>query len=86
MTTVTFDTLELTRRLETAGVPREQAIAIVQAIAEAQDRLATKADITAALAPLERKLVEHDGEFKLIKWMLGLLLGGVLSLLLKAFF
>ena len=44
--------------------------------------LATKQDV----ARLELKLTEHDGEFKLIKWMMGLLLGGVAALVLKAFF
>jgi len=27
-----------------------------------------------------RATTEHDGEFKLIKWMMGLLLGGVAAL------
>jgi hypothetical protein len=35
---------------------------------------------------IERKLIEHGGEFKLIKWMLGILVGGVIALLMKAFF
>ncbi|MGI9212678.1 MAG: hypothetical protein ACR2HF_09410 [Methylococcaceae bacterium] len=44
--------------------------------------LATKQDI----ARVELKMVEHDGEFKLIKWMLGIVLGGILSLIMKAYF
>jgi hypothetical protein len=35
------------------------------------------------------KLTEHEGEFKLIKWMLGIILGAVgavVALVLKAFF
>ena len=44
--------------------------------------LATKTDISR----LELKLIEHEGEFKLIKWMLGIILGGVIALVLKAFF
>jgi len=43
---------------------------------------ATKSDI----ARLELKLIEHEGEFKLIKWMMGIILGGVIALVLKAFF
>ena len=39
-----------------------------------------------AHAHLELKLAGHDGEFKLIKWMMGLLLGGVAALILKSFF
>ena len=37
-------------------------------------KVATKAD----LMKLELKLIEHDGEFKLMKWMLGIILGGVI--------
>ena len=64
-----------------------QAKAIAEAQIEAfsettSNTLATKQD----LARLELKLTEHDGEFKLIKWMMGLMLGGVMALVLKAFF
>ena len=38
------------------------------------------------LERIERKLIEHDGEFKLIKFMLGMLIGGVVALGLKSFF
>ncbi|MCS6786539.1 MAG: CCDC90 family protein [Thiobacillaceae bacterium] len=83
MATVTFDTHKFVRRLREAGLPESQAEAQREAWSEAMDtHLATKPDI----ARLELKLVEHDGEFKLIKWMLGLLLAGVLALVLKTFF
>jgi hypothetical protein len=35
---------------------------------------------------VERKLIEFDGEFKAIKWMLGIIVGGVVMLVLRAFF
>ncbi len=58
------------------------AEAQVEVFSEAtSNTLATKQDI----ARLELKLTEHDGEFKLIKWMMGLLLGGVAALVMKAF-
>jgi len=79
MSTITFDTQELARELRTAGMPQEQAEAVVRAITKAQTELVTKAD----LALLETKL---DGKFTLLQWMLGILLAGVLSLVLKAFF
>ena len=44
--------------------------------------LATKEDANR----IERKLIEHDGELKTIKWMLGVIVGGVMLLVLKAFF
>jgi hypothetical protein len=46
------------------------------------DQLASKSDIQ----DVRLKLIEHDGQFSLLKWMLGVLLAGVLSLVLKAFF
>jgi hypothetical protein len=87
MTTITFDTLKFAQRLEQAGVPRDQAVAMAEvqreSLAEIMDaQLATKSDIQ----DVRLKLIEHDGQFSLLKWMLGVLLAGVLSLVLKAFF
>ncbi len=59
-----------------AEVPRE-------VFADAlQSTLASHAD----MERIERKLIEHDGEFKLIKFMITMLLGGVVALILKSFF
>jgi len=79
MTTITFDTLELVDRLKTAGIPQEQAEAIVRVIAEAQNRLVTKDDLEIALSPLKTDLA-------VLKWMMGILIAGVLSIVLKTFF
>jgi hypothetical protein len=51
--------------------------AFLGAIGEAE--LATKKDLQIELAPIK-------ADITLIKWMLGLLLGGVLALILRAFF
>jgi hypothetical protein len=79
MTTITFDTLELVDKLKSAGIPQEQAAAVVRVIAEAQARLVTKDDLEITLLPAKTDLA-------VIKWMMGVLLAGVLSLVLKAFF
>ena len=79
MTTITFDTLELVDRLKTAGIPQEQAEAVVRVIAEAQNRLLTKDDLEIALSPLKTDLA-------VLKWMMGILIAGVLSIVLKTFF
>jgi hypothetical protein len=78
--TITFDTLKFVEKLRAGGVPEEQAKAeaeaLVTAFSEAMDsQLATKTDINR----LERELI-------VIKWMVGLVLGGILALILKAFF
>jgi hypothetical protein len=79
MTTITFATLELVDRLKTAGIPQEQAEAVVRVIAEAQNRLVTKDDLEIALSPLKTDLA-------VLKWMMGILIAGVLSIVLKTFF
>ena len=80
MATITFDTFKFVEKLRAGGVPEEQAKAeaeaLVIAFSEAMDsQLATKTDINR----LERELI-------VIKWMVGLVLGGILTLILKAFF
>ena len=83
MTTITFDTLQLVDKLKAAGFPPEQAEAVIRAIGEAQEELVTKTylDVT-----LERTLAPIRTDLTVLKWMMGMLLAGVMSLLLKGFF
>lgn len=79
MATITFDTLKFVEKLKSAGVSEEhakaEAEALVTAFSEAMDsQLATKSDINR----LERELL-------VVKWMVGLVLGGVVALILRAF-
>ncbi len=80
MATMTFDTLKFVEKLKAGGVPEAQAKAeaeaLVTAFSEAMDsQSSTKSDINR----LERELL-------VLKWMVGLVLGGILTLILKAFF
>ena len=80
MATITFDTLKFVEKLKAAGVPEAQAKAeaeaLVSAFSEAMDsQLATKSDINR----LERELL-------VLKWMVGMVIGGVVALIHKAFF
>lgn len=79
MTTITFDTLELVDKLKTADIPQEQAEAVVRVIAEGQHRLVTKDDLAVALSPLKTDLA-------VLKWMIGILIAGVMSIVIKTFF
>lgn len=79
MTTITFDTLELTDALKQSGIEQKQAEAIVKAIVKAQGELVTRDYLDIKLSPLSADLM-------LLKWMLGLILAANLSLVLKAFF
>jgi len=78
---VTFDTLKFVQTLESAGIDREQASAFAAAVRDSQDAadLVTKKDLEIALAPVRSELTLH-------RWMLGAILGGIIALVLKAFF
>ena len=82
--------LNLVDKLKTAGISQEQAEAVVRVTAEAQDGLVTKHDLIEAKneikADMNVRFERIDGELKLNRWMLDLLLAGVISLVLKAFF
>jgi hypothetical protein len=94
MTTITFDTLKFAQKLEQAGIPRNQAEAFAEAQKDfldeiAKAELATKNDIKDIrndIQTIRLKMVDHDGQFTLLKWMMGAVFAGVLSLVLKAFF
>ncbi len=91
MATITFDTLKYVEKLKAAGVPELQAKAeaevSVSAFSETMDaqwtpngrpmdaQLATKSDINR----IEKELV-------VLKWMPGIVMGGILALIMKAFF
>ena len=62
-----------------AVLMQEQAEAVVKVIAKSQDSLVTQQGMEAALAPLRTDLA-------VLKWMMGLMLAGIMSLVLKTFF
>lgn len=80
MSHVAFDTLKFVEKLRSAGVAESQAKAIVEAqrgaFEEALDNtLATKFDIA-----------EVKTEIKLLRWMVGFVLAGIASIIIKMFF
>jgi len=81
MATVTFDTHKFVRRLRDAGFEENQAEALTEALRFAIDdtELVTRKDLQIELAPIKSDLT-------VVKWMLGLMLGGVAALVLKSFF
>ena len=92
MATITFDTHKFIRRLKESGFTEEQAEGVADAFKDAQGEadLATKRDLKELELRLEARIDKLDarvaGELTLIKWMLGILLGGVIALILKSFF
>jgi hypothetical protein len=81
MATRTFDTHKFVRKLKEAGFDETQAEALTEALRSAieDSELVTRKDLQIELAPLKSDLT-------VVKWMLGLLLGGVAALVLKSFF
>jgi hypothetical protein len=88
MATITFDTHKFIRKLESAGFTTDQAEAVADAFRDASGEadLATKRDIRELELKIENRFEQIKGELTLIKWMLGILLGGVIALVSKAFF
>jgi hypothetical protein len=83
MATVTFDTLELVDKLKSAGFVQEQAEAVVRVIADAQEDLVTRAYLDQAL---QRELSPIRTEIAVLKWMMGVVIGGLVALIIKGFF
>lgn len=94
MTTITFDTHEFIKTLRDSGIPESQAEAMAKvqkaSLSEVMDAaLATKGDIQsvrADTASIKLELADVRSDIKILRWMLGLILAGVFSLIMKAFF
>jgi hypothetical protein len=68
MTTITFDTLDFTRRLREAGFAENQAQAVIRVIADAQTGLVTREHFDAEIKLLREQFA---AEIKLLRWMIG---------------
>jgi hypothetical protein len=88
MATFTFDTHKFIRKLESAGFSTDQAEAVADVFRDAsgEAELASKRDIRELELKIESRFEQVKGELTLVKWMLGIVLGGVMALILKAFF
>ncbi|MDR5616256.1 hypothetical protein [Arsenophonus sp.] len=96
-----FDTLQASEELESAGISREQAKAISLVVRKSHEvaDVATKADIIELKRDIadvrkDMEIVRKDlqlemsgirAEQKLMRWMLGAGILGILSLVVKAF-
>ncbi len=97
MAIAAFDTLEFVESLESSGFTKEQSKGMVTAFKGAQDAqlkelvtggdmVTLRGDLRELESRLDRRIDAVIGELTLIKWMLGLLLGGVTAIILKTFF
>jgi hypothetical protein len=86
MSTITFDTLKYVKLLEASGVPSAQAEAFVNAQRDIfSEALVTSLATHADVDRMERKLIEHDGKFSLLQWMVGFNLAFTMAMLWKIF-
>ncbi|MBF0144250.1 MAG: DUF1640 domain-containing protein [Magnetococcales bacterium] len=94
MTAITFDTLKYANRLKAAGVPDRQAEAMAETHAEVYEKnleeLATKRDLkdleVRMDAKFDKELAPLRTDMAVVKWMLTLLVAGVMALVLRSFF
>ncbi len=87
MTTAIFDTLKASRELKAAGIDEAHAEAIVTTVAGAfEDTVATKSDVVAIRADMDKLEASIKGDIKLLKWMIGVVLACVAFPILKSFF
>src|SRR6266404_3790607 len=100
MAVATFDTLKFANTLKAAGVPDKQAEAQAVAFAEViqvnfkdlvtKDDLShavelIKADVKDTERQLDKKITELRGEFTLLKWMFGVMIAGIVTILVRLF-
>lgn len=79
MSTVTFDTLDFTRKLRDAGFDEKQAEAVVRVLSEAQSCLVTTEHFDTKIELLR---IENTHT----RWMLGAVLGLAIANFAKQFF
>ncbi len=79
MSSVTFDTLEFTRKLRDAGFDEKQAETVVRVLADAQDRLVTREHFDTKIE-LMRMENAHT------RWMIGALIALSAANFAKQFF
>jgi len=93
---LSFDTLAYVKHLRAADIPEQQAEAQAEALrivldtTLAEQSVAMDTKTERALAVLERKVdigfAEMRGNITLLKWMMGFVLAGIVSLVVKSFF
>jgi len=94
MAMAAFDTLKFVERLTAAGISPAHAKAEAEALRDVLEvnlkDLITKQDLRELKLEMdhkfERELAPVRADLLLVKWMLGLVLGGILALIIKTFF
>ena len=83
MTTITFDTLEFTRKVRDAGFDEKQAETVVRVIADAQGTIVTRELFDAKIETLETRI---DAKIDKLQWTIGILIAIDIANFAKQFF
>lgn len=102
MSTLTFDTYESIKKLKAVGFTESQAEAQTSLIADLittqivtreyldsqlkELRSDLQVEIVSVKSSLQAEIASLKTDIILLKWMLGIVMGGILALILKAFF
>lgn len=70
--------IEIYDAFKAAGIPEDKAASAAKAVADIgqEDRLQN----------IEKEIMDIKSDIKVIKWMLGVIIAGIASLMLKSFF
>jgi len=79
MSSITFDTLDATRRLRDAGFDEKQAEMVVRVLSDAQSNLVTREHF-------DSKMDVIDAKFDKLTWMIGVLIALAVANFAKQFF
>lgn len=79
MSSITFDTLDATRRLRDAGFDEKQAEMVVRVLSDAQSNLVTREHF-------DSKMDVIDAKFDKLTWMIGVLIALAAANFAKQFF
>jgi hypothetical protein len=84
MNAVTLDTLKVVKTLQASGMPVPQAEAVAAAMRDSTESadLVTRKDLQ---IELQKELAPIKADILLLKWMVGVIVAGVLALVIKAF-
>jgi hypothetical protein len=86
MSTITFDTQELVRELRSAGMPQEQAEAVVRTIVKSHAELATKTDIERLELRMENRFSLLDSKLDKFAWMVAVFIAIAVANFAKQYF
>ena len=86
---ITFDTLEMVKRLEAKGFNREQAEEIISVVKDVQQELSTKNDLNVAkkdlITELKNSELKMTTKLKDLELRMTVKISGIVFLLLSAF-